>query len=69
MHLYSTEPISVIGVKLWDLVPIELKNMKSIDHFKTKIKVDSRQVRCRVRKTYVQHVDCIKINIAMNFFF
>ena len=30
---YSTESISVIGAKWWDLVPIELKNIVSIYNF------------------------------------
>ena len=34
---YSTESISVIGAKWWDLVPIELKNIVSIYNFKLKI--------------------------------
>ena len=43
----------VIKVKLWELVPIELKNIESIDNFKRKINRVPVKCPCRFSKSYL----------------
>ena len=52
---HGTESLSFLGPKIWDLVPVELKQSESLDYFKLKIKnwVPFKCV-CRLCKTYIQ---------------
>ena len=49
---YGTETISVLGLKLWEILPDESKNLTNPKEFKTKIKNWVPQ-KC---KTYIQNV-------------
>ena len=51
---HGTELLSILGLKIWDLVPVELKQLESLDSFKSKIKnwIPS-ECPCRLCKTYI----------------
>ena len=54
---HGTELLSFLCPKLWDLVPVELKQSESLDSFKLKIKNwVLPECSCRLCKTYRQKV-------------
>ena len=50
---YGIETISYLAPKLWEMVPIDAKNSKSVSEFKSKIKLWKPNCHCRLCKTYV----------------
>ena len=54
---HSTESLLFLGPKIWDLVPAELKQSKTLYSFKLKTKNwVPFECRCRISKTYIQQV-------------
>ena len=54
---HIAESLSFLGPKIWDLVPLELKQLKSLEVLKLKIKKWILfKFPCRLRQTYVQQV-------------
>ena len=54
---HNTEWLSFLGPKIWDLVPVELKQSESLGSFKVKIKNWVPFIcQCRSCKTYIQQV-------------
>ena len=54
---HIAESLSFLGPKIWDLVPLELKQLKSLEVLKLKIKKWILfEFPCRLRQTYVQQV-------------
>ena len=57
---YGTETLSWLGPKIWQLLPANYKNCKSLQVFKTKIKTwKTTECPCRLCKTYIQHIGFI----------
>ena len=53
----STELLSFLGLKIWDLVPLELTQLESLEVFKLKIKKwIPFECPCRLCRTYMQQV-------------
>ena len=54
---HDTESLSFLGPKIWDLVPVELKQSETLYSFKLKIRNwESSECPCRICKTYIQQV-------------
>ena len=54
---HSAESLSFLGPRIWDLVPVELKQSDAFYSFKSKIKNwVPFECSCRLRKTYIQQV-------------
>ena len=54
---HGTESLSFLGPKIWDLVPVELKQSETLYSFKLKIKNWILfECPCRICKTYMQQV-------------
>ena len=54
---HGTESLSFLGPKIWDLVPLELKQLESLEVFKLKIKKwIPFECPCRFCRTYMQQV-------------
>ena len=54
---HGTESLSFLGPKIWDLVPVELKQSETLNSFKLKIKNwVPFECPCRICKTYIQQV-------------
>ena len=54
---HNTESLSFLGPKIWDLVPLELKQLESLEVFKLKIKKwIPFECPCRLCRTYIQQV-------------
>ena len=54
---HGTESLSFLGPKIWDLVPVELKQSETLYSFKLKIKDWVLfECPCRICKTYIQQV-------------
>ena len=52
---HGTESLSFLGPKNWDLVPLELKQLESLEVFKLKIKKwIPFECPCRLCQTYLQ---------------
>ena len=52
---HGTETLSFLGPKIWDLVPLELKQLESFEVFKLKIKKwITFEYPCRLSRTYIQ---------------
>ena len=52
--IYGSETLSSLGLQIWDLIPIELRNLTSLNAFKSKIKSwSTQQCPCRLCKTYI----------------
>ena len=57
---HGTESISHFGPKIWDIVPEEFKNKKSLNSFKESIKMwEQTNCPCRLRKVYLDGVGFI----------
>ena len=57
---YGTETISVLGPKLWIILPDEYKNSTTLKEFKTKIQNwVPLNCPCRLCKTYIPNVGFI----------
>ena len=58
---HSTESVSYLGPKIWDLVPNEIKESESLNAFKFKIKRwIPEECPCRICKIYLGQVGFIK---------
>ena len=58
---HGTESISLLGPKIWDLVPSDIKSSQSLSIFKRKIKkLVPLQCPCRLCEIYLQHVGFIQ---------
>ena len=54
---YGTETVRCRGPKIWEALPSSLKNDKSIEEFKTKIKMwKNIDCTCRLCKTFVTNL-------------
>ena len=54
---YGIETASSIGLKLWDKVPTEIKDSKSFQKFKVRVKSwVSENCPCKVCKLFIEHV-------------
>ena len=54
---YSIETASSIGPKLWDKVPTEIKNSKSLEEFKARIKSwVPKNCPCKICKLFIKRV-------------
>ena len=53
---YGRETISYLTPKIWPLFPEAIKNSKSLDAFKSKIRQWEPDSPCRLCKAYLQHV-------------
>ena len=59
VHLvyHGTESLSLLGLNIWDLVPLELKQSESLNCFKLKTSNwVAFECPCRLCKTYIQQV-------------
>ena len=57
---YGIETASSIGAKLWDKVPTEIKNSKSLEKFKVRIKIwVPKNCPCKICKLFIKHVGYI----------
>ena len=57
---YGTETLTFRGPKTWSLVPIEIKNFKSLSEFKAKIKHWKPEgCSCRICRVYVANLGFI----------
>ena len=58
--IYRSETASSLGPEVWDLIPIELRNLTSLNAFKSKIKSwSTQQCLCRLSKKYINSLDFI----------
>ena len=56
----GSETISFRGPQIWSILPDEIKNAKTLDEFKSKIKCwKPKGCKCRMCKIYVKHVGFI----------
>ena len=54
---YGTETTSSIGPKLWNKVPTEIKNSKSLEEFKVRIKSwVPKNYPCKICKLFIKHI-------------
>ena len=57
---FGTESISSLAPKIWEIVPCEIKNAKSLDIFKKRIKLWTiNKCPCRLCKRYIGNVGFI----------
>ena len=57
---YGTETVSLLGCKIWDILPNEIKNSETLHKFKAKIKSwIPADCPCRLCKRYVAQVGFI----------
>ena len=55
--IYGSETLSSLGLQIWDLVPIELRNLTSLNAFKSKIRSwSTQQCPCRLCKKYINNL-------------
>ena len=53
----GTETISFRGPKTWALIPKEIRNLKSLNDFKAKVKLwEPKGCECRLCKNYIKHL-------------
>ena len=58
---HGSESLSFLGPKIWELVPTNIKNSKSLTHFKSLIKKWlPEKCPCRICKVYVQGLGFIQ---------
>ena len=55
--LHGTESLSHLGLKIWELVPSDMKNLSTLTIFKKAIKQWKPNARpCRLCRTYIYQV-------------
>ena len=53
--LYGTESMSILGPKIWDIIPSEIKNAETLDSFTVNIKNwKVENCPCRLCKTFIR---------------
>ena len=58
--IYGSETLWSLGPKIWDLIPIELRNLTSLNVFKSKIKSwSTQQCPCRLCEKYINDLGFI----------
>ena len=66
---YGIAGASSIGLKLWDKVPTEIKNSKSLEEFKARIKSwVPENCPCKICKLFIKHVGYLYKNNIDTFF-
>ena len=62
--LYGSESLSYLGPKIWELVPLDVRNSNTLQKFKNKIRswIPS-ECPCRLCKVYIKHIGIIDTNI------
>ena len=56
----GTEPASYLGPKIWETIPAEIKNKKSLDEFKKEIKKwKPVECSCRIYRTFLPNLGFI----------
>ena len=68
---YGSESISYLGPKIWDIVPLELKDLTSLNAFKKGIKKwQPKKCPCRLCKQYVSNLGSFQIlqKLVFNFY-
>ena len=54
---YGSETLSSLGPQIWDLIPLEVRNLTSLDKFKTKIRSwKTNQCPCRLCKKFINNL-------------
>ena len=57
---HGTESLSFLGPKIWDLVPLEMKQAENLESFKAKIKkIIFSECPCRLCKTFIPQLGFI----------
>ena len=55
--IYGSETLSSLGLQLWDLIPIKLRNLTSLKAFKSKITSwSTQQCPCYLFKKYINNL-------------
>ena len=58
--IYRFETLSPLGPQIWDLIPTELRNLKSLNDFESKFKSwSTQQCRFRLCKRYKNNLSFI----------
>ena len=68
---YGSESISYLGPKIWDIVPLELEDLTSLNAFKKGIKKwQPKKCSCRLCKQYVSNLGSFQIlqKLVFNFY-
>ena len=64
---YGSNSISYLAPKIWDQVPTEIKNSKSLYNFKQKIKIwIPLKCPCTLCKLYVPNLGYVQSNSILN---
>ena len=59
---HGSEIISYFGAKIWDILPLMLKEVLSVDAFKKRIKEwKPKNCSCRLRKKYIPNFGFITV--------
>ena len=66
---YGTKTIPYLTPKVWSIVPETIKNSKSLESFKLKIRNWKPECPCRLCKTYLKHVRFIWPSTFFKIFF
>ena len=57
---HSKQSISYLGPQIWDMIPVEMKNLKTISAFKKEVKNwKLGNCPCRLCKSYIHNVGFI----------
>ena len=60
---YGTESIGYLRAKIWDLVPVHMKDLKTLSTFKNQIKKwIPKDCPCRLCKVYEAQVGFLKVS-------
>ena len=57
--IYGTETIKFRGPKVWELLPLDLKETRTLESFRNKIKSWKPDCDCRLCKTFIPHLGFI----------
>ena len=58
--IYGSETLPLLGPQIWDLIPTELRNLTSLNAFKSKIKSwSTQQCPCCLCKKYISNLGFI----------
>ena len=59
---FGENSLKYLGSKIWDLIPMDMKNVSTLEQFKALIKKwEPKSCPCRLCKTYVQGLGFVNI--------
>ena len=59
---FSSNSLQYFASKVWNMVPLELKNLNNVENFKSEIRWQPMRCECTLCLPYIHSIGCVNIN-------